>query len=159
MSDGATIDLTLTAVTLGVHRIRGLAPGDSVSIEFDSDAFTKVQGVDGEGYWIKIANTGATMSVSVIASSLSNDVLSGLHLADKQAPGGLVLPFKAGGGPSERTSLVAARARITKFPPVTWSDSGPVRVWPMGTTTLRGFIGGVGATTLGDLDGLPTTPG
>lgn len=159
MADGATLDLTALSCVFGGHTIKGRPDGDVVSIAWDTDSFVKKKGIDGESYWIKLLDAGATITCLVQESSISNDILSGFFLADRQARGGLMLPLVCKGGPQERTALVAARARILQLPPPVWSSSGNVRAWRIGTTKLRGFIGGIGATDLGSLDNLPTTPG
>lgn len=158
MADGATVDPEQLNFIYATHRASGRAAGSFLGVVYDVDAFSLVVGVDGEGVWVKNANRSATITCTLMQSSISNDVYSGLHIADRSTPGGLMFPLfvqeKNG-----RSVYAAARARITKFADGTWSDGGEVRAWTFRTTTLRGFVGGIAATPLGTLENAATTPG
>ena len=142
MADGATVDpLSLHAI-MGGKTISGFAPGSFISVVYDVDAFTRLIGVDGEGAWFKSANRAALITLTLMQSSQSNDVLSAFHLADLNTPNGLLVPFslrEANG----TTLLVAEKARVIKLPDVGYSDSVESRAWAIGTTRLEGVVGGV----------------
>lgn len=147
MADGATIDHEELYVLFGPYRIKGRAKGQSVSVVYDEDAFQKVVGVDGEGFFIKNSDHGATITLTLVQSARSNFVLSAFHLADRLLPGGLMRPLviKEANG---RTLLAASKARIMKMADSTWSDGGEVRTWTISTTNLRGTVGGVDSTPI-----------
>lgn len=142
MADGATIDpLSLHAI-VGGKRISGFAPGSFISVVYDVDAFSRLIGVDGEGAWFKNANRAALITLTLMQSSQSNDVLTAFHLADLNTPNGLLVPFsllEANG----TTIFVAEKARVIKLPDVAYSDSVETRAWAIGTTRLEGTVGGV----------------
>jgi len=150
--DGATIDHEQLYVIFGSYRIKGRAKGQSISVAYDEDAFQKNVGIDGEGYFVKNSDYGATITITLVQSSVSNFVLSTLHNADRKTPGGLMLPLvirEANG----RTLLAAGRARIMKQADATWSDGGEVRTWTISTTRLEGVVGDVDATPLDPSNG------
>ncbi len=142
MADGATIDPLSLHCIVGGHRVSGFAPGSFLSVVYDVDAFTRLIGVDGEGAWFKSANRAALVTITLIQSSQSNDVLSGFHIADLNTPNGLLIPFSLR-EQNGTTLLVAPQARVIKLPDVTYSDSVESRAWSIGTTRLEGALGGV----------------
>lgn len=155
MAQNATVDYEALFLQLGVHRITGRAKGQSLSVVYDSDAFAKQMGLDGEGFWIKNGDHAATITVTLLQSARSNYILSLLHIADRLTPGGLMLPFylRESNG---RSIAAAAKARIIKPADQTWSDGGETRVWTIGTTNLRGVVGDVLATPLDPSGGAPS---
>lgn len=63
--------------------ISGFAEDTFVSIERDSDAFTKVVGADGEVSRTASADLSGTITITLLATSASNDILSALAIADQ----------------------------------------------------------------------------
>lgn len=147
MADGATIDHEALYLIFGGLRIKGRAKGQSVSAVYDEDAFQKVVGVDGEGFWIKNSDKGATITVVLLQSAAANTVLSAVHNRDRNTPGGLMLPLSIVES-NGQTLLAAEAARIIKMADATWSDGAEVRTWTIGTTRLEGVVGGVNATPI-----------
>lgn len=147
MSQNATVDYESLFLVFGTHRIRGRAKGASLSVVYDEDAFQKSVGLDGEGFWIKNGDHGASITVTLQQSARSNRILSLLHIADRSIPGGLMLPLylrEANG----TTLAIAAKARIIKQADQTWSDGGETRAWTIGTVNLRGIVGDIATTPL-----------
>lgn len=142
---------TLHVILGGVHRVTGRAKGDSVSVVYDNDTYIKTVGVDGTGYFTKISDKSATITLTLGLDSISNAVLSALKLADDAAPGGLMFPLliRDGAGSS---AFFTTRARVMKLADGVWSDGGPNRVWTLGTISMEGFIGGLNATPLAPAD-------
>ena len=148
MANGATIDHKALHMQFGPYPFKeGRAKGDYLQVAYNADAFTEFVGIDGEGAWIANADMSARITMTFQQSAAANGILSGLHIADRLSPGGLVLPLlvKETNG---STVYSAARARIIKMADGIWSDGGAVRVWVLSTTKLRGFVGGVGATPI-----------
>lgn len=142
MADGATIDpLSLHAI-FGGHRLSGFAPGSFLNIVWDVDAFTRLIGVDGEGAWFKSANRAALITLTLMQSSQSNDVLTGFHLTDLNTPNGLLQPFSLR-EQNGTTLIVSPQSRVIKLPDTGYSDSVESRAWAIGTTRAEGFVGGV----------------
>ena len=134
-----TLDFSTHHVMVGTHRITGRAKGDSVSIAYTNPAFTLVTGVDGNSYWVKQGDRSASITLLLGMNSLSNTVLSTLHLADLNTPGGVQVPLIIRQGQS-LTSFACTRARIVKLPDTAWSDGGNTRSWEFQTGRLEGFI-------------------
>lgn len=147
MSDGATQDPQGRSFIVGAHRVTGLAKGASMTVEYDADTFQMLMGLDGEGVYIKQDDDSATIVLTLLPSSVSNDVLTALFLAAKRTPGGLSFPLllkdDASGG---RTVGGAATAVITKLPAVGYSESGETRVWTLKTTKWTSYVGGASIT-------------
>lgn len=138
---------TLHVVIGGVHRVTGRAKGDSVSVVYDNDSFTKTTGVDGNGYFTKIADRSATVTLTLGLDSPSNPVLSVLHNADLAAPGGLLVPVSIRDA-AGNTAYFTTGARVMKLADGVWSDGGNNRVWTIGTISMNGFVGRLNATAL-----------
>ena len=147
MADGATATPSGRALMIGTHRVRGFAKGASMSVTYNADTNAVNMGLDGEGYYVQQDDDSATITVTLLESSESNDVLSALFLTDKNSAGGLVVPVlirdTTQGG---RTIAAAATAKISKLPDVGWSETGETRVWTIITTKMISFVGGIGVT-------------
>lgn len=145
MSDGATIDLQSVHVLVGPHRVSGRAKGSWLSVAYDSDETTVLDGIDDEGMFIDQVSRKATIVVTLLQSSDSNDVLSGLVIANRATPGGLAFPLNII-ETNGRTLYTAAQAKVAKMADGTWSDGGEVRTWTIVTPRLIGFVGGLAST-------------
>lgn len=147
MADGATIDPRALHLQIGAAVInQGRPKGQWLSISFNNVPFSVVDGVDEEGYYIFQGSRSAVVEISLLQTSRLNDVLSLMHKADRDAPGGLLLPMtmKETNG---TTVYSAAGCRLAGFPEAAiWSDGGEVRIWRALTTNLICHLGGVGVT-------------
>lgn len=144
MGQAATIDITAFSLILGVHRLRGYAGGDPVNISYSADAFTLFEGLDGINAFVKNSSRAAVITAELMPSSISNDVLSGFHLADLNTPGGLVLPIMAK-ETNGTTVHAATSARVQKFPDSAHGGTG-TRTWAILVANAKGFVGGIGTT-------------
>lgn len=145
MANGATIDPSALHVIFGGHRVSGYMPGTFVSVIYDVDAFTKLIGVDGEGAWFKNANLAALVTLTLMQSSQSNDVLSAALTLDRAAPGGILTPMSVA-EVNGTSHFVTEKARVMKLPDSVWADTVQGRAWVIGTTRLNGIVGGVFAS-------------
>ncbi len=145
MAQGATVDPASLNVMFGTHRLAGWGPGDYVGVVYDVEAFNSLVGVDGLGAWAKNQNLAATVTLTLMQTSDSNDRMSAFHLADRATPNGIQLPFvvREKGG---RTLFTADKARILKIPDTVWSDTVQVRAWQVRSLRLIPFVGGKAAT-------------
>lgn len=63
--------------------ITGFADGTFVSIEMNSDAFTKVVGADGEVARSASADESGQITITLLQTSASNKILNDFHNADR----------------------------------------------------------------------------
>lgn len=145
MADNATVDFTNVHIIFGGHRVSGYGPGVGITIAFDEPQNTNIVGTDGLGAWVKNANKAATIGLSLLQTSDSNDQLSAFLLADLNTPGGLGYPL-AVEDLQGRTVGAASVSKITKLPDTTYGGGVEVRNWEIKTTRLDLFVGG-NATT------------
>lgn len=128
---------------LGIN-ITGYAPDEFVSPEFNEDTFTLVVGAGGETCRVRNQNESATITITLMASSPSNDVLSAAWNLDKQTGNG-VGPFQL--KDARGTTLMSAKdCWIKKPPPPAFGKELGTRAWTFECAKLEGNIGGtVGA--------------
>jgi hypothetical protein len=147
MADGATVDHKQMHVIFGGHRVDGRSKGVYVSVAYRADATAANVGVDGEGFFVDNDDLSATVTVTLLQSSASNDVFSAALLANRETPGGIAAPLVCNEA-NGRTTYAAARAKVVKMADSTWSDGGEMRTWTLVTTRLEGFVGGLDPTPL-----------
>lgn len=135
-----TYDAKKVAVIVGGIPMSGLADGTFVSIERDEDSFTKVVGADGQTSRAKSNNRGGSMSLTLMQSSPSNDVLTAFMLADETANAGVVpiavVDF------SGRTKFASAFGWIKKPPVAEFGKELSEREWVFDLSDVDIFIGG-----------------
>lgn len=134
MSDGAKQSAKQRHVFIGNHKVVGRAKGTSVSV-VKPDRVTVEVGVDGEGVYNDNGDDSATITLSLMPNSDTNDVLSALHTSGLAVPVSLVET-------NGRTAGGCAHALVVKQADVTWSDGGDVRQWTIVTTNWQGLVGG-----------------
>lgn len=135
-----TYDPSQVSVIIGGHIVGGFADNTKIRVARDEDAYSLHTGVDGEGTRAKTNNKSGTITISLLQSSESNDVLSAYVAADEISNGGL---FSAMIKDNSGTSLYAAEtAYIQKYPDSEFSKEPTVREWIIRTDHLTVFIGG-----------------
>lgn len=77
----ATYDPTKMQVIIGANPASGFTDGTFISVSQDNDSYAKRTGADGEVARSKMANRGATMTLTLLSTSLTNAALSAYHLA------------------------------------------------------------------------------
>src|SRR6266850_1641762 len=76
-------------------RIQGFADGEFVTVEQMSDGFSSVVGTDGQVARSKSNDRRAKVTIKLLQTSTSNDVLSAIHRQDLNAVNGAgVFPFQ-----------------------------------------------------------------
>lgn len=116
--------------------------GEFLTITWTSDAFTTTVGSRGEVARSKTNDNRATIEIRLMQTSPTNTALSGVWLADKNAPGG------AGIGGLLVTDLnglslyVAGNAWIRRSPDASFANEPGERVWTLECDNLRDFTGG-----------------
>lgn len=115
--------------------------GDTfISAERNEDAFAVVIGADGEASRVANANKSGRVTITLKQTSLSNDVLSNLAVADELgnlSTGALMVKDVSG-----TTVLLAQEAWIVKRPTVEFGKEGSDREWILETGNLEIFSGG-----------------
>ena len=128
------------SILAGTAEIKGYGDGDFVSIEMVEDAFTVISGADGEATWSQNPSTLSTVTITLMSSSPSNDVLSALHITDRSTGlGTFPLFIKDNSG---RDLFVSDAARITKMPTITKGKEVGSREWTISCANSVMFAGG-----------------
>lgn len=136
-----TFDPKNVSLTINGIPISGFADGTFISIVQDEDLFNATTGADGEVARIKNNNRMATLTINLLSTSGSNDVLSGLYNADVVANEGVFpLVVKDNNG---ATTHFSSAAWISKLPDVNYSTEEESKSWELKLASVDGFVGGV----------------
>lgn len=127
-------------VTFGGHVVQGYADGTFVEVARNEQSFSLQVGTDGEGTRSKTNNKSGTVTLTLMQSSQSNDVLSGFSLADELSSAG-VFPLSVV-DKSGKTIVAAETAWIQKPADVEFSREATSRQWVFETDNLIMNIGG-----------------
>jgi hypothetical protein len=120
--------------------IKNYGDGDFVSIEMVEDAFTPISSSDGHTTWSMNPSTLATVTITLMASSPSNDALSALHIADRVTGLGVFpLTVKDNSG---RDLFASDAARIIKMATITKGKEIGTREWTISCANSTMFVGG-----------------
>jgi hypothetical protein len=121
-------------------QITGFAEDSFLSIERSSDAFVKVVGADGEVARTASADKSGTITITLLQSSSSNDVLSALQAADEiSLTGKFPLLIKDHFGTSIHE---ASTAWVMKVADAEYgAELGDVE-WTIECADLTSFVGG-----------------
>lgn len=135
-------DPTQITVSLAGIVAEGYADGEFVRVERDSDAFNDVVGTDGRVSRARSSDKRATITIILMQTSPTNDLLSALAQLDEDAPGGagvgaFVLRDRLG-----RTVLRSDEAWIAKRPNHSMDRTPTSREWKIRCAELVGVDGG-----------------
>lgn len=99
----------------------------SASIEWNTETFKTIRGIRGANTRVQSLDTGATLTIELLQTSLSNDVLSDLFTLDKSYQSSrLQVYLKDNSG---RTEVSSSEAFVSNLPPVSFSNNLETRVW------------------------------
>ena len=136
-----TYDPSNVSMFFNTIEMQGFAQDAAISLEHDEEDFTLVTGVDGEGTRSKTSIKSATITVSLMQSSLVNDLLSAHRLLDINTPGGIggkSLIIKDNSG----TTLFACEtAWIQKPPTADLNREATTREWIFRTDRVDALHG------------------
>lgn len=119
--------------------ITGIAPGTFIRVERNADMWGLQIGSAGEGARIKSNDKSGKITLTLMQTSPSNDILSAQALIDEQTNGG---SSAAEVRDSNGTSLHAAEnAWVKKTPDSEYSNEGGTREWVLETENLVNFVG------------------
>ena len=148
MSDSTRLaadHLASMIVAAGGNPISGWGEGDALDIEPMGDSWTTTVGGDGDIVRSFTGQKTFNITLRLLSTSTSNDVLSALHVADTSIAkaGGPGLPFSFFAKDINGTSLFAfTSAWITKLPKYTRANAQKDREWTLCATDGAIFIGG-----------------
>lgn len=127
--------------SVGGVPLSGFAEGSMVKIERAEDLVTEDIGADGEVAVVISANKAGTFTVSLQATSASNDYLTSLM---QPLELGVMVPFPVSVvDASGRSISVAPECWVKKAPVQDFSNTKGTREWVIGTGNLRfDMIGG-----------------
>lgn len=117
------------SVTLGSILVDGFADGTFVTLEQETETFGKVVGSDGKVSRFKTLNRSGSVTISVMQTSLSNDLLNALHILDRDAPNGAGIVPMTIRDRSGRSVYFAAQAWIAAPPKPTFGREVESRDW------------------------------
>lgn len=127
-------------VVFGPVVLEGFAPDSLVAVEYEEDLWTKQVGADGHVARSKTNNATARVTVRLMQTSMSNDMLSAIAQLDRHANEGVFpLMIKDNSG---RSLHVAESAWITRPPNSEYAREAGTREWAFDTGQLESFVGG-----------------
>ena len=135
--DPAQIAVSVAGITL-----KGWADGEMVRIEQDNPAFEDVVGTDGEVTRARTSDWRATATIRLMQSSPSNDLLSALHILDKNTPGGVGVGAFSLRDKNGTTLILAEKCWISKGPDGSWDRTPTEREWIVRIAKLVAHYGG-----------------
>lgn len=124
-----TFDFKNYDLIVGDNLISGFAEGSSIEVSPESPGFTDKVGVDGEVTSARSHDKRANMTITLMASSESNDVLSAIYAADRAGINGegvLSVALVNREGTDEHR---ASQARIMQGPDVALDAEVGERSW------------------------------
>ena len=142
MSKLATYSPQEVDVIIGSYKIEGFSDSSMVSIAPTTPAFSMKVGIDGEHARTRAYDLSATMTLTLLGTSLSNQVLTDLHKADRNAPNGsgvfdVRVVDKAGNDVCE-----ASKAYVMNWPEIEFGSEVTDREWEIMLVDYRPNFGG-----------------
>lgn len=135
-----TYDPKEVVVLVGGIPIGGFADGTAIAVSRSNDAYSKVSGTDGITSRAKSNDKSGEIAITLSQTSPSNDVLSGIALADELSNNGVV-PVSIT-DLSGRTILLSAFAWIRKPADTEFAKEISNREWMLDAADLNMFVGG-----------------
>ncbi len=143
MAFAGTYDPAQVVVTFLGNILTGFGPDTFLTVERESDAFSDEVGADGEVARARSRDRRGTVTLTLLQSSLSNDVLSAAAAADEL--GGL------GVGPllikdlTGATLVAAESAWVRKIANVEYGKEITAREWMIRCADMTVLVGGIAA--------------
>lgn len=140
MANVATYQPDKVTVLIGPAIISGFADGTFIDIEETGDGITSVAGADGEVARAKSTDPRKTVTLTLLQTSSSNDVLSALYTADRisgNATFSIAVTDLKG-----RTLFAASSAWIKKMAKIEFGKEVGSREWSIETADGEMFVGG-----------------
>ena len=154
MANSATEDMLSLAVVIGGHPITGFAASGAIRFDQDQPAFGKRNGVGGLGSFFRVIDDSGTLSIDLLPTSDSNDVLNAFLAFAKSRPNGANYAVSVI-DTTGRDSLICGSCAITKNPARTWGDGTGINTWDLIGVQWVITTGGRGATPVFDISEVP----
>lgn len=136
-----TYDAKRVAITIGSHILGGYGEDTFISMEPNGDGTVSVAGADGEIARSMSNNTLHRITITLQATSPSNDYLSELLARDRASGGAGVVPFVL--RDLRGTTLVAAsQAWVVNSPTVEFGAQVGEREWELDAVITDFTVGG-----------------
>ena len=134
-------DADEVTVSLNGIPLSGYADGAFCRIARESDAFSDVAGTDGEVARSKTNDRRATISILLLQTSKSNDVLSALAILDENTPGGKGVGVFLLRDRQGTTLHLGPSTWISKPADSEFGREAGTREWTLRCANLQSFIG------------------
>lgn len=135
-----TYDFKEVSVILNGNILTGFIEGDAIEVAPDEDDWSLQVGADGESTRSKRNNNSATVTIRLMQTAASNDVLNALYQADKlSSTGKAAMLIKDNSG---RSIHAAEEAWIQKAPTASYGNEAGSREWVLRTHNLVSTFGG-----------------
>ncbi len=122
--------------------ISGFAEDGMIEIEEEGDRFVLVKGTTGEIARSKVLAKVAKVTVKLLSTSDSNDVLSAAHLLDINTDGGGGVVPVGMIDRNGRSVLAAPQGWVDGIPPVKMGAKAEERTWKITVINHKLFVGG-----------------
>ncbi len=135
-----TYDPSEVAVIVGGAIMQGFADGTFVEVERDEQAYEKVTGADGETSRAKTNNKSGNITITLKQTSPSNDILSGIMIADEADNSGVVpvlIKDRLG-----NTVFASSAAWVQQMPSSAYSKEIEEREWVLDCAKIDAFVAG-----------------
>lgn len=128
------------SVSIAGHIVSGYAEGSFVEVDYTNDRISMSKGADGETARVITSDDSGSVTIRLLQTSLSNDVLSALYLADITSHSGLFpLTVKDDNG---NTKIFSDAAWVKKLPTTSFGNELEDREWVIDCASLTVFVGG-----------------
>ena len=140
-----TYDPKDVSVIVGGFPMTGFADGEFITVERSNNTFEKATGADGETTRVKQNDKSGEMTLTLMQTSQSNNILTTFAIADEEANAGIVpVLIKEG---NSGTILESAFAWIRKPAAVSYGKDVSTREWVFDMADYGSIINGTAAAS------------
>lgn len=135
----ATYDPTQFGIIFGASILGGFSDGSFLTVQRNEESFSIRTGVDGTTARAKNANKSARITLTLMATSESNDVLAAAAQADELTSSGVQSFLMRDNNGT--TLVTAARCWVTKPADIEYGREVGDRQWVLETDNCQIFVG------------------
>lgn len=123
------------SLTIAGHRVVGW---DRIEIKRNSATFREIKGIGGKNTRVRSLDTSATLVVSIMQTSPSNNVLTDIHLKDSiYGTGRLEVTLKGGSG---ETLITSVEGYVAGYTDAIYTDNIEYRPWVINLQSTDDFF-------------------